>query len=864
MKKIRIWTTLVLLVIAVAIWAIPAAPGAVKVQQPDGSYVTILLHGDEWQHFSTTTDGYTVVKNDKGFYVYAQCENGMLTATEMVAHDIEYRSASEQAFVAQTTKYLKPDMPESTRMMKRQVELHEAQKLAVRRAQANGHRAAQYDYSKFRGLIILVEWKDKSFSREDYKDIATDMVNTENYTGYDNVKCTGSVYDYFVDNSLGKFQPQFDVVGPVKLNNYTQYSYGADDYAYLRITKAVIDAVDPQVNFKDYDGDGDGVVDLVFFIFAGNGANYTGNDQRLWWPHRASLYDISNNRSIQKDNVRLYDYASSVELYGYTSRPETIEIDGIGTICHEFSHVLGLPDFYDTDYEENGQSNAPGDWSVMAGGSYMNNSRTPVGYSLYERWSVGFCDAPETIAAKGSCTLEALHKNQKGFLLPTPLEDEFFLMENRQKTDFKWDAYLPGSGMLVHRVEFSDPSIWSLGSFKKNIVNAYAAHNYYELVRANGAHTSGGAYTASADDVFPAKNKTSLTNETSPANLKTWNGTPNEWAITNIRMSNGVVTFDVGNYEVSSLAIEPAAIDELSVGVSKLLKAIVTPSYATNQLTWSSDAPAIATIDENGLVKGISEGTTTIRLLSDNFVEATCQVTVKNMPVYTIAEFKKQQAGNTALLNLTNAEVLYVYLNDAYVRDDTGCIIVDNSVLGLKKNDRIVGTVIAQVGIRNKMPLAMSTEGTSIENLYITAGSEVQPREVSIDELSENDYCDYVLVKAGKLKAEGGVWIVNSNNEKKARLWNMFKIANISLKNYDGNYYDIPAIYGTDVLDSEVINELYMLKTPTKVTPPTGIADVIRPTSNDATKPMYNMNGQRVANDYKGLVIVGGKKVLKK
>jgi M6 family metalloprotease-like protein len=138
------------------------------------------------------------------------------------------------------------------------------------------------------------------------------MVNTENYTGYDNVKCTGSVYDYFVDNSLGKFQPQFDVVGPVKLNNYTQYSYGADDYAYLRITKAVIDAVDAQVNFKDYDGDGDGVVDLVFFVFAGNGANYAGNDTKLWWPHRASLYDISNNRSIQKDNVRLYDYASSV------------------------------------------------------------------------------------------------------------------------------------------------------------------------------------------------------------------------------------------------------------------------------------------------------------------------------------------------------------------------------------------------------------------------------------------------------------------------------------------------------------------------------------------------------------------------
>lgn len=865
MKKTRIWTTLVLLAIAVAIWAIPAAPGAVKVQQPDGSYVTILLHGDEWQSFNTTEDGYSVVKDDKGFYVYAQLEKGLLKATKMIAHDAQQRQASEQAFLSGMTKYQRSAMAPEVAEMKQMVEQGEARKLAARRAGNKGNRAAQYDYNNFRGLVILIEYNDKSFSREDYADIIKDMFNQENYTGfYNGTKkqvYTGSVRDYFSDNSLGKFQPQFDIYGPYKIN-YSQYSANKTSGA-TPILNAAINAADADINFKDYDRDNDGYVDMIYFVLAGNGSNFGGNDQRLWWPHRSVL--VTENRYfLRKDNVTLWDYASSVELTGYTSTPSSVMIDGIGTVCHEFSHVLGLPDFYDTDYKDNGQSNDPGDWSVMAGGSYMNNSRTPVGYSLYERWSVGFCDAPETIAAKGSCTLEALHKNQKGFLLPTPLEDEFFLMENRQKTAFKWDAYLPGSGMLVHRVEFSDPSIWSLGSFKNNIVNAYAAHNYYELVRANGAHTSGGAYTASADDVFPAKNKTSLTNETSPANLKTWNGTPNEWAITNIRMSNGVVTFDVGNYEVSSLAIEPAAIDELPVGVSKLLKAIVTPSYATNQLTWSSDAPAIATIDENGLVKGISEGTTTIRLLSDNFVEATCQVTVKNVPVYTIAEFKKQQAGNTALLNLTNAEVLYVYQNDAYVRDDTGCIILDNSVLGLKKNDRIVGTVMAQVGVRNKMPLAMSTEGTSIENLYITAGSEVQPREVFIDELSENDYCDYVLVKAGKLKAEGGVWIVNSNNEKKARLWNMFKIANISLKNYDGNYYDIPAIYGTDVLDSEVINELYMLKTPTKVTPPTGIADVIRPTSNDATKPMYNMNGQRVANDYKGLVIVGGKKVLKK
>lgn len=561
LKQIGLLMTL--LAATMTLHAIPAHRHPVTIQQPDGSHVTIQLHGNEWQHFSTTADGYTVVKNDQGFYVYAQCEDGMLTATEIVAHDAENRTASEQAFVAQTAKYLKPSMPESTRLTKQQVEQHEAQKLVARRAQANGRRAAQYDYSKFRGLIILVEWKDKSFSREDYKDIATDMVNKVNYTGYDNVKCTGSVYDYFVDNSLGKFKPQFDVIGPVKLNNYTQYSYGADDYAYLRITKAVIDAVDSQVNFKDYDGDGDGVVDLVFFVFAGNGSNFAGNDERLWWPHRASLYDINNRRDIKKDNVRLFDYASSVELYGYTSRPATIEIDGIGTICHEFSHVLGLPDFYDTNYDKDGmeESNHPGDWSVMAGGSYMNTGRTPAGFSIYERWAVGFCDEdPELLTGKGDYTLPPLSDTQaKGYRINTPVNNEYFLLENRQKTKFKWDSQLPGSGMLVYRVDRTKSSVWDMSS---NEVNANPNHMFYELIRANGPHRRWNSsykayeYYASPQDAFPNNNKTSLTNTTTPANLKTWSGQENALGLLDIKLTNdNNITFTVTDYQTDGIQL---------------------------------------------------------------------------------------------------------------------------------------------------------------------------------------------------------------------------------------------------------------------------------------------------------------------
>ena len=312
------------------------------------------------------------------------------------------------------------------------------------------------------------------------------------------------------------------------------------------------------------------------------------------------------------------------------------------------------------------------------------------------------------------------------------------------------------------------------------------------------------------------------------------------------------------------MAIEPAVLEDLPVGVAKQLKAVITPAYAQNLLTWSSDDETIATVDDNGVVKGISKGTITIRLKSDNDVEATCQVTVKELPVYSIAAFKQQELGTAMLLNLIDAEVLYVYQNDAYVRGATGSIILDNKKLNLKKNDRVNGAVMLMLDSRNKMSVAMSAEDTSADGLYVTAGGDVQPREVTIDELTEADYCDYVLVKAGKLKSESGVWVVNANDEKKARLRNTFKVTGISLKDYEGNYYDIPAIYGTNVVNGSVINELYMLTTPTKVEAPTGIMQIVSSLDDNANSPTYNMAGQRVSNNFKGLIIKDGKKFMSK
>lgn len=590
MKKILLIAVLAALTLAVK--AVPAHPKPVRGQQPDGSFITICLHGDEWRHFNTTEDGYSVVKDKRGYYVYAELTDGRLQPTSRVAHDIAQRSATEKAMLANTKKMQAPAMEKSQAEEKMRVEAHQRRTLANRRASSN-RRATSY--SNFRGLVVLVQFDDREFSRPDYLDIAEGMLNTENYTGYDDQVYTGSVRDYFYDNSYGKFQPQFDVVGPVTVD----YSQNDGRNKYREIACAALDAIDDDVDFSLYDGDEDGFVDLVYFLIAGNGSNYSGNESGLWWPHRSAIY--KNNAYVVKDGVTFWDYASSVELYGWTSVPSSVIIDGIGTICHEFSHVLGLPDFYDADYADSGgQSNDPDKWSVMAGGSYNNNARTPVGYSLYERYAVGFVDEIQTITAKGNYTLEPLQTSETGYRIDSSVDDEFFLFENRQKSTFKWDEYLPGEGMLVHRVDKTSATAWS-----DNKVNCDPTHNYYEVVRAGGVEHKSTAY-----DVFPGTaNVTELDNNTTPANLKSWAGEETLWGLYNIREEEDASGHKNIVFNVSSGG---GTVKPSQVAVSN-----ITPTSATVTWTAANDdyriryrtAAIEATIFEDGFEDGLDQWT---------------------------------------------------------------------------------------------------------------------------------------------------------------------------------------------------------------------------------------------------------------
>ena len=829
--------------------AVPAHPRPVKVQQPDGSYITLRLVGDEWRHFQTTLDGYSVVKSNRGFYVYAEKKNGQLHPTERVAHDVPNRSADEQAFLAGVKKYQASEMSASVVDMKSRVESAGAQ----RRAQ--GHRAT--NYSKFKGLIVLVQFNDKQFSRPDYKDIITDMVNKSDYKGYDKQKMTGSVRDYFSDNSGGKFQPQFDVVGPYTVN-FSQYDCNIDNGKCSEVLLAALDSADVDVNYMNYDGDGNGMADLVFFVIAGNGANYVGNNENLWWPHRGNIvdwnaYDRGESFYVRKDGIILFDYASSVELAGHTPQPNTVYIDGIGTICHEFSHVLGLPDFYDTNYEKDGESVTPGVWSVMDAGCYLNNGYTPAGYSLYERYSVGFTNEPQKITAEGSYALQPLHDSYKGFRIDSPVKDEFFLLENRQNGQFKWDAYLPGHGMLAYRVDLSNQNVWW-----NNTLNANPDRTYYELLRPGGERNADTNY-----DVFPGRgNVTTLHNGTEPANLKTWSGKATKWGLFNIREDNGVVSFDVRDaLTLNSFSLP----DSLEVGIemSKQLTVTPDPDYAECVLKWSSSNEAIATVDNNGVVKGVSEGECVITAVSSNNFSDSCVVSVKKLMGNSIAEFKTMNEKEELFLALKNAEVLFAYQTRVYLRDSTGAITFNNIDVSLKRNDRLSGLVYGKLTFLNNMAqFSPVADYTKVDDIVVISGDEVQPHVKSLEDLTADDYADFVLVKGVKLVKD--IFCYAVSGDKRVRVYTRFGSQGGSLPiNYDGKYYDVEAIFGTNRLNGQVIDELYIVKTPVEVDAPSGISVTLNDKEqmiND--KAVYNLYGQRVSPTAKGLLIRNGQKLL--
>lgn len=369
-------------------------------------------------------------------------------------------------------------------------------------------------------LVILAEFPDCPFSFD--LDQHQKLVNQVNYNDPE-LGFIGSVRDWFRAQSYNQFDIDFDVVGPFTMGQNYAY-YGAhsaegnnDSHVATMIGEAVV-AADPYVNYQDYDWDGDGEAELVFVIYAGRGEASGGNDDTIW-PHKWDLYSAyyyGDGPSYQYlDGTYVNTYACSCELQnGGVNREDlnegaTPQINGIGTICHEFSHCLGLPDYYDVEYTG---FQGMGYWDVMCSGSYLGNSFIPCGYTAYERQYCGWLNITELTE---NTTVSALHpivNNPEAYAIYNDANrNEFFVIENRQKTG--WDAALYGQGMLVYHVDY-DADMWYA-----NAVNTNSRGNDHErctFIPADGVKTY---YYASdiAGDVYPYGTNNSLSYNTNPA-----------------------------------------------------------------------------------------------------------------------------------------------------------------------------------------------------------------------------------------------------------------------------------------------------------------------------------------------------------
>lgn len=458
--KRNIFLGLLMLFTCIEISAVPAFRVKKQLMLEDGTIVTATLQGDEYYGYYITDDGKVLAPAKSGKYRY---------------------------------------MNEKTHANFKRVAYERMEKANSFRAESM-RRSAPRSTQERRGLVILAQFPDVSFSKIGTQEYFNRMFNEKGFTENG---CLGSVSDYFYDQSYGQLNMQFDVVGPVTLPQPLAY-YGAPEEGESSGDSKVLDfaadactAAKDLVDFSKYDWDDDGKVDNVYILFAGF-SEARGADPNCLWPHQWVVHD----RELVIDEVRIWNYACSNELISGGDAPV---LDGIGTACHEFSHTLGLADIYNTQ----GGKDFVGKWDVMSIGSYIGkkwgDGTHPMAYSAFERWQLGWLEPKALNEVTTITEMKALEEEPEAYVLYNEGNtNEYYLLENRQLP--KWGSPFDAHGLLVTHIDYDK------GAWNNNTVNTDIYHQRYSVVGASGE------FTESIDDLFPGTSgNTSFTDVTNPA-----------------------------------------------------------------------------------------------------------------------------------------------------------------------------------------------------------------------------------------------------------------------------------------------------------------------------------------------------------
>lgn len=470
MKKLLI--TLSLLVMTMMVGAVPAKKGLWRtITLSDGTEVRAQLAGDEHAHFFIAEDGRCFMPQGD---TYVPTNDELLQArrlNHMPKKNVGLRRMMKKVSIGEQTHYT----------------------------------------GKKKGIVILAQFQDTKFKTANNNAKYNKILNQEDYT---EGSFKGSVADYFRAQSGGIFELEFDVLGPYTMNNNASYygknnSDGDDTNPDEMVVEALL-AADSEVNFADYDWDGDGEVDQVFVLYAGTG-EADGGAANTIWPH---MYYLSATGKTQYlDDVIIDTYACSNEVTPSGS------IEGIGCFCHEFSHCMGFPDFYDTSYS--GWFGMNG-FDLMDEGSYNGNGFQPAGYSAYEKWMSGWLEPIELNKEEVIVeNLTAISTGGEGYIIYNDgNRNEYYMVENRQKIG--WDASLPGKGLMITHVDF-DKDIWEQNTPNTKIsanseyvlYYGYKANDHQRFTIFHADNTESGYNTST--DLYPYSSNDSLTDTSKPA-----------------------------------------------------------------------------------------------------------------------------------------------------------------------------------------------------------------------------------------------------------------------------------------------------------------------------------------------------------
>ncbi len=483
MRLRHIILTFALILAHASLHASPARHSVVYLRQPDGTVFQAKIRGDEFTRIKTDAEGHAIIQDQDGWWHYA-VYNGDGTKRSSgwkVGKEAPSEVLSESALIPYAR----------------------LSELAMDRRRALQHRpmtrsTESEDTHIKHGLVLLANFKDVKFqhTKEEFQNLLTEE-------GYSVNGATGSAKEYFDSQFKGKMEFEFHVSEVVTLSRNRSYygSNGSDgnDKAPAEMIAEACRLADDEVDFSLYDDDKDGIVDNVFLFFAGQD-EAEGAPEECIWSH-AWYVESGAGIKLELDGTAIDRYACSSELtIAYDQEGNIYEfISGIGTFCHEYSHTMGLPDFYDTDYEESGGI-AAGLWtrtSLMDGGNYNNLGNTPPYYNAIERMIAGISE-PELLEDTGTYTLSPVNEAGKSYMLPTEDENIFYIFECRSNKG--WDQYIGGKGMLAYRLDLSDGGYADWIHY--NQVNADPSDQKADLVEADGRQDS-----FSSVDEFHASNQ---------------------------------------------------------------------------------------------------------------------------------------------------------------------------------------------------------------------------------------------------------------------------------------------------------------------------------------------------------------------